>query len=315
MAANVETMMYVREKPWHGLGTMVMEAPTSADALHLAGLDWTVDQTPVYTDAGIEITGYKANRRNSDNAILGIVSDRYKIVQNTEAFEFTDALIGETENGVVKYETAGSLCGGKRVWLLAKMPTQKILDDDVEPYMFFSNTHDGSGAIKVGITPVRIVCNNTLNIALNTAKRQWSTKHIGNMQSKLEEAKLCLQLADKYMKGLNEEADRFANATLYKEQIDEIFNEMFPIDDDTTERKKNNINEFKNEYYMCYLRPDIAQFMNTAWGAVNAMSDVVTHSAPKRNTANYAENRWGKIMDGHAIFDQFCSLVNQKISV
>ena len=315
MAANVETMMYVREKPWHGLGTMVMEAPTSADALRLAGLDWTVDQTPVYTDAGIEITGYKANRRNSDNAILGIVSDRYKIVQNTEAFEFTDALIGETENGVVKYETAGSLCGGKRVWLLAKMPTQKILDDDVEPYMFFSNTHDGSGAIKVGITPVRIVCNNRLNIALNTAKRQWSTKHIGNMQSKLEEAKLCLQLADKYMKGLNEEADRFANATLYKEQIDEIFNEMFPIDDDTTERKKNNINEFKNEYYMCYLRPDIAQFMNTAWGAVNAMSDVVTHSAPKRNTANYAENRWGKIMDGHAIFDQFCSLVNQKISV
>ena len=315
MAANVETMMYVREKPWHGLGTMVMEAPTSADALRLAGLDWTVDQTPVYTDAGIEITGYKANRRNSDNAILGIVSDRYKIVQNTEAFEFTDALIGETENGVVKYETAGSLCGGKRVWLLAKMPTQKILDDDVEPYMFFSNTHDGSGAIKVGITPIRIVCNNTLNIALNTAKRQWSTKHIGNMQSKLEEAKLCLQLADKYMKGLNEEADRLANATLYKEQIDEIFNEMFPIDDDTTERKKNNINEFKNEYYMCYLRPDIAQFMNTAWGAVNAMSDVVTHSAPKRNTANYAENRWGKIMDGHAIFDQFCSLVNQKISV
>lgn len=315
MAANVETMMYVREKPWHGLGTMVMEAPTSADALRLAGLDWTVDQTPVYTDAGIEITGYKANRRNSDNAILGIVSDRYKIVQNTEAFEFTDALIGETENGVVKYETAGSLCGGKRVWLLAKMPTQKILDDDVEPYMFFSNTHDGSGAIKVGLTPVRIVCNNTLNIALNTAKRQWSTKHIGNMQSKLEEAKLCLQLADKYMKGLNEEADRLANATLYKEQIDEIFNEMFPIDDDTTERKKNNINEFKNEYYMCYLRPDIAQFMNTAWGAVNAMSDVVTHSAPKRNTANYAENRWGKIMDGHAIFDQFCSLVNQKISV
>ena len=315
MAANVETMMYVREKPWHGLGTMVMEAPTSADALRLAGLDWTVDQTPVYTDAGIEITGYKANRRNSDNAILGIVSDRYKIVQNTEAFEFTDALIGETENGVVKYETAGSLCGGKRVWLLAKMPTQKILDDDVEPYMFFSNTHDGSGAIKVGLTPVRIVCNNTLNIALNTAKRQWSTKHIGNMQSKLEEAKLCLQLADKYMKGLNEEADRFANATLYKEQIDEIFNEMFPIDDDTTERKKNNINEFKNEYYMCYLRPDIAQFMNTAWGAINAMSDVVTHSAPKRNTTNYAENRWGKIMDGHVMFDQFVNLINQKISV
>ena len=315
MAANVETMMYVREKPWHGLGTMVAEAPTSADALRLAGLDWTVNQTPVYTDAGIEIHGYKANRRSSDDAILGIVSDRYKIVQNTEAFEFTDALIGETENGVVKYETAGSLAGGKRIWLLAKMPTQKVLDDDIEPYMVFTNSHDGTGAIRIAMTPQRVVCQNTLNIALNTAKRQWSTKHVGDMQSKLEEAKLCLQLADKYMNGLAEEAERLANAKLYKEQIDEILDEMFPIGDDTTERKKNNINDFKNGYYMCYLRPDIAQFMNTAWGAVNAMSDVVTHSAPKRNTANYAENRWGKIMDGHAIFDQFCSLVNQKISV
>ena len=315
MAANVETMMYVREKPWHGLGTMVAEAPTSADALHLAGLDWTVNQTPVYTDAGIEIPGYKANRRSSDDAILGIVSDRYKIVQNTEAFEFTDALIGETENGVVKYETAGSLAGGKRIWLLAKMPTQKVLDDDIEPYMVFTNSHDGTGAIRIAMTPQRVVCQNTLNIALNTAKRQWSTKHVGDMQSKLEEAKLCLQLADKYMNGLAEEAERLANAKLYKEQIDEILDEMFPIEDGITERKKNNINDFKNEYYMCYLRPDIAQFMNTAWGAVNAMSDVVTHSTPKRNTANYAENRWGKIMDGHAIFDQFCSLVNQKISV
>ena len=315
MSANVETMFSVRQVPWHGLGTIVNEAPTSAEALNLAGLNWTVDQTPVYTDAGIEIHGYKANRRSSDGSILGIVSDRYKIVQNTEAFEFTDTIVGETENGVVKYETAGSLCGGKKIWLLAKMPTQKILDDDVEPYMFFSNSHDGSGAIKVGLTPIRIVCNNTLNIALANAKRQWSTKHIGDMQSKLEEAKLCLQLADKYMDNLAIEAERLANTKLYKEQIDEILNEMFPVEEDASERKKNNVKELKNEYYMCYVQPDIAKFIGTAYGAVNAMSDLVTHSSPKRNTANFNENRWGKIMDGHALLDQFVSLVNQKISV
>lgn len=315
MAANVETMMYVRQVPWHGLGTMVTEAPTSADALHLAGLDWTVDQTPVYTDAGIEIPGYKANRRSSDNSILGIVSDRYRIVQNTEAFEFTDAIVGETENGVVKYETAGSLNGGKKIWLLAKMPTQKILDDDVEPYMCFSNTHDGSGAIRICMTPIRVVCANTLSMALNTAKRQWSTKHMGDMQSKLEEAKLCLQLADKYMRGLDEEADRLANATLYREQIDEILNELFPVEDDASERKKRNVQAMKDDFYVAYFMPDILKFGESAYRAVNAMSDVVTHTTPKRNTASYAENRWGRIMDGDAIFDQFVNLVNKKISV
>ena len=315
MAANVETMMYVREKPWHGLGTMVQEAPTSADALRLAGLDWTVDQTPVYTDTGIEIPGYKANRRSSDGSILGIVSDRYKIVQNTEAFEFTDAIVGETEDGVVKYETAGSLCGGKKIWLLAKMPTQKILDDDVEPYMVFTNSHDGTGAIRIAMTPIRVVCQNTMNMALAQAKRQWSTKHMGDMQSKLEEAKLCLQLADKYMKGLDEEADRLANATLYKEQIDEILDELFPVEEDASERKKRNVQAMKDDFWVAYFMPDISQFRNTAWGCVNAMSDVITHATPKRNTANYNENRWGKIMDGHVLLDQFVNLVNKKISV
>lgn len=314
MAANVESMFYVRQVPWHGLGTMVQEAPTSEDALRMAELDWRVEQTPVFTDAGIEIPGYKANRRNTDGSILGIVSDRYRIVQNTEAFEFTDAIVGETEDGVVKYETAGSLCGGKRIWLLAKMPTKKVLDDDVEPYMFFSNSHDGTGSIKVGMTPVRIVCANTLAIALNTAKRQWSTKHVGDMQSKLEEAKLCLRMADSYMANLDVEADRLANAKLYKEQIEEILDEMFPADDNTSERKKNNIVQFKNQFWTAYNMPDIQKFEDSAWMAVNAMSDVITHSAPRRNTASYNENRWGKIMDGHIVFDQFVSMVNKKIA-
>lgn len=315
MAANVETMFSVREVPWHGLGTIVQEAPTSADALHLAGLDWTVEQTPVYMENGIIIPNYKANVRSTDNSCLGIVTDRYKIVQNTEAFEFTDAIVGETENGIVTYETAGSLCGGKKIWLLAKMPVQKVLDDEVEPYMFFSNSHDGTGAIKVGMTPIRIVCNNTLNMAIAGAKRSWSTKHVGDMQSKLEEAKLCLQMADKYMKGLEEEADRLANARLYKEQLDEILNELFPVDDNDTDLKKRRIQTEKDNFYIAYFMPDIEKFRDTAWGAVNAMSDVITHQAPKRNTKSFDENRWGKIMDGHIIFDKFVELVNRKISV
>lgn len=314
MAANVESMFYVRETPWHGLGTRVEEALTSDEALRIAGLNWEVDQTPVYTKEGLLIPGYKANRRSTDDAILGIVSDRYKIVQNTEAFEFTDALIGETEDGVVKYETAGSLCGGKRIWLLAKMPTKNIVGDDVEPYMFFSNSHDGSGAIKIGMTPIRVVCQNTLNMAMNTAKRQWSAKHVGDMQSKLEEAKHCLMMADEYMTNLDIEADKLANKKLYEDQIEEILDAMFPVDENATDRKKNNVLEFRQTFWKAYDMPDIAKFKDTAWKAVNAMSDVVTHSTPKRNTKTYNENRWGKIMDGHVMFDQFVNLVQKKIA-
>ena len=321
MAHNIETMFSAgRVKPWHYAETsevtkLIQEAPTSKDALHYAGLDWEVLQTPVYMENGIAIPNYKANVRSTDNSCLGIVTDRYKIVQNTEAFEFTDAIVGETENGVVTYETAGSLCGGRKIWLLAKMPVQKVLDDDVEPYMFFSNSHDGTGAIKVGMTPIRIVCNNTLNMALNSAKRSWSTKHVGDMQSKLEEAKLCLQMADKYMQNLDIEADRLANATLYKEQIDEILDELFPIYDNDSDRKKQNVQSAKDNFYVAYFMPDILKFGESAWRAVNAMSDFVTHSTPQRNTKSYNENRWGKIMDGHAIMDQFVELVNKKISV
>lgn len=315
MAANVESMFYVRQVPWHGLGVNVEKAPTSEDALRYADLDWRVEQTPVFTDSGIEIPGYKANRRDTDGSILGIVSDRYKIVQNTEAFEFTDEIVGETENGVVTYETAGSLAGGKKIWLLAKMPTQKVLDDDIEPFMVFTNSHDGSGAIRIAMTPIRVVCQNTLNMALNNAKRQWSTKHVGDMQSKLEEAKLCLQLANNYMISLDEEADRLANARLYREQIEQILEEMFPVEDNASDRKKQNIFQFKQNYWTAYNMPDIAKFEDSAWKAVNAMSDVITHVAPNRKTATYNENRWGKIMDGHAIFDQFNSLVNKKIAV
>ena len=93
MAAEVETMFYTREKPWHGLGTLVAEAPESREALRIAGLNWKVLQEPVYTENDELIQGYKANVRDSDRKILGVVTDRYKVIQNEEAFAFTDALL------------------------------------------------------------------------------------------------------------------------------------------------------------------------------------------------------------------------------
>lgn len=305
MPALVESMMYVREKPWHGLGTRVEEAPTSSDALRMAGLDWNVVQRNIQVCGGAKIQNYTANVRDSDGAVLGVVSERYKIVQNAEAFEFTDSLIG----GDVRYETAGSLNGGRKIWLLAKLPETEIVGDKTEPYLCFTNTHDGSGAIRVCMTPIRIVCNNTLNLALCSARRAWSVRHTGDMASKMHEARVCLEMACAYMDELGQTADRLANTTVSRDKLGEILDEMFPITEDSTDREKQNIQKLKDDYMVCYFAPDIMKFRGTAWGAVNAMSDMISHNAPRRKTANYRENNWGRIMDGHAMLDKFVSLV------
>lgn len=305
MPALVESMMYVREKPWHGLGTRVEEAPNSADALRMAGLDWNVVQRNIQVCGGAKIQNYKANVRDSDGAVLGVVSERYKIVQNAEAFEFTDSLIG----GDVRYETAGSLNGGRKIWLLAKLLETEIVGDKTEPYLCFTNTHDGSGAIRVCMTPIRVVCNNTLNLALCSARRAWSVRHTGDMASKMHEARVCLEMACAYMDELGQTADRLANTTVSRDKLGEILDEMFPITEDSTDREKQNIQKLKDDYMVCYFAPDIMKFRGTAWGAVNAMSDMISHNAPRRKTANYRENNWGRIMDGHAMLDKFVSLV------
>ena len=304
MPAEVETMMYVREKPWHGLGTEVTEAPTSADALRFAGLDWQVNQEPVFNSRGGIVKGYKANVRDSDGSVLGIVGDRYKVVQNADAFRFTDDLIG----GDVCYETAGSLREGKQIWLLAKMPERRIAGDSVEPYLCFTTSHSGESGVKVCMTPIRVVCNNTLNIALSSAKRVFSMRHTETVHDRLEEARNCLFRADEYMDGLAEYADYAAYRRLGDDEIHSILDELFPVTDQTTEREKSTIDKIKNEYWVCYLAPDIMRFRGTAWGAINAMSDMVTHSMPHRNTKNYAENNWGRIMDGHTLIDRMAKL-------
>lgn len=191
MPANVETMFSVRETPWHGLGRIIMDAPASREALELAGLDWQVESRNIYSGTGAMIPGYRANVRSTDDAVLGVVSDRYRIVQNEEAFQFTDDLLGEG----VTYETAGSLQGGKKVWMLARLPRKYLIaGDQVEPYLVIFNSHDGSSGVKVAMTPIRVVCQNTLNLALNTAKRSWTARHTENVLFRVQDARETLQL-------------------------------------------------------------------------------------------------------------------------
>lgn len=307
MAANVETMFYTRTKPWHGLGTMVMEAPTSKAALELAGLDWQVIQKELKTADGIPVTGFKANVRNTDEQVLGVVTDRYQIVQNEEAFAFTDALLGEG----VTYETAGSLQNGRRTWILAKLPQRYIISgDEITPYLVFMNSHDGTGAIKAAMTPIRVVCQNTLNLALNTAKRSWSTNHTGDIKGKMEDARYTLLYADKYMAELGKVIDALNQKKLSDRQVYEYIDELFPLVENATEQQKKNLLRLKEDVKMRYYEaPDLAHVGKNAYRFVNAVSDFATHSRPLRERKNYKESLFAKTVDGNPMIDKAFQLV------
>lgn len=310
MAHEVESIAYTSceengwFKPWHGLGQPVREFMTSAEALTAAGLDWNVINKPVFVE-GKQIPGYVANVRDIDGSVLGIVSPKYKIVQNKVAFDFTDNLIGDE----VRYETAGSLKGGRTIFLTAQLPKSKILDDDFENYIVFCNTHDGTGAIKVCTSSIRVVCNNTLNVALNSAKRSWSTRHMGDMQSKVWEAQHTLQLANKYTEELSKFAEKAVEYKIDEEKTFDIISQLFPSNTEDSDRKQANAKKSREEFTSFIYTVDLRPYVGTAWGLINAAAAFAAHRVPQRNTSTYRENNMEKIINGHPILDFVTSAI------
>lgn len=307
MPAEVESMFYVREAPWHGLGKRVELALSSEEALKEGGLDWTVTQKPVMTEDFLPIPGYKANLRDTDGRVLGVVTDRYKIVQNHEAFAFTDGLLGEG----VRYETAGSLQNGKKVWILARLPENYIISGDrVSPYLVFSNSHDGSGSIKVAMTPIRVVCQNTLNLALNDAKRIWATIHTGDIKSKLDEAKKTILLAEHYMDKLGVEIDRLNKVKLTDAKVLEYISELMPMPDNASKIQEKNVKQLRNDIEMRYFEaPDLSHISKNGYRFINAISDFATHAKPLRETSSYKENVFSKTIEGNPLIDKAYELI------
>ena len=302
MSANVETMFSARVKPWHGIGTVVEECPNSKEALGLAGLDWQVEQKDIYTDGETLVPGYKANVRNSDQRVLGVVSDRYQVVQNEEAFAFTDELLG----GGVRYETAGALQGGRRTFILARLPQRFIIaGDEITPYFVIMNSHDASCSIKAAMTPVRVVCQNTLNLAFRTAKRTWMTKHTSNIMERIDDARITLQFAEQYMKELGKGVDELARKRLTDKKVMEYMSEFFPVTADmTAAQRKNNLSLLGDMKARYFDAPDLQDMGKNGYRFVNAVSDFATHAEPIRKTKNYKENLFLKTVEGNPMIDR-----------
>lgn len=281
---STDTMFSVREVPWHGLGTVVSETPNSTEAIKLAGLDWNVEQQRVSYDANtktgqinITLNDRFINYRSDTGEFLGIVSNEYKPVQNVKAFEFTDGLL-EIDEGIT-YETAGSIKGGKHVWLLAKMPEKIILGDSYNPFMLFSCGHDGKTPVTVTMTPVRVVCSNTLTLALSTSNshRTWRFTHNGNIMDKLHEAKMIVLRSTKYMEDFEKEAEEMGTAKVSNQDIQNLLGYLFPIEITDGKRKQNSVRESIESFNHCYNMDDLSNIRGTKWGIISAISDMETH--------------------------------------
>ena len=211
----------------------------------------------------------------------------------------------------MRYETAGSLQDGRKVWLLARLPREYIISGErISPYLVFSNTHDGSGAVKVALTPVRVVCNNTLNLALQTAKRSWSMIHTGNISDKIQEAKDTLFMAENYMENLGKEFELLRKQKITDAQLNEYIEQLLPLDENATAVQNKNITRLRRDLTKRYYdAPDLQSTGFNAYRFINAVSDFATHADPLRRTANYNENLFARTIDGNPMIDKAYQLV------
>ena len=305
MPAAIDSMFSVREVPWHGLGEVLDKHPKSVeDALKKSGLNWDVLQRPVKVTVPVvgektktrtltldgregENEGYFVNLRSDTMEPLGVVTGRYRPVQNVEAFDFLASVFG-TE---LHFETAGALMGGRRVWVMLRLPEFiEVGGDPLGPYAFISNSHDGKSSVTTALTPVRIVCMNTLTAALNRAKgldaqRTYTLRHLGDMQSKLAEAREVLQVTVNYYEQFKLLGDKLARTKCSDAKVRAYLDRILPTDG-LGDRAIENREEAKSLIRQIFKGDGPAgdttgDSPGTFWTLYNAASEFADHCRPE----------------------------------
>lgn len=250
MTTGRAAVMVVGQPAWHRLGVNVAEAQTSDEAIKLAGLDWTVEQCPVQTvrtvevdgkliTKSIDVPGRYCNLRSDTEAPLAVVSDSYRVFQNREAFDFMDTIVGEK---LAMFETAGSLRGGRQVWMMARLPgdLRATPNDVTNPYILLTNTHDGSQSLRMIPTAVRVVCQNTLTLALSrSARTQGITiRHCESLKDRIAEARRSLEIVTKRLDAYSVDMKRMVERTMTSEEIAAYFTRIVKGATDSEKNQK-----------------------------------------------------------------------------
>lgn len=296
-------MFYVGSKPWHGLGTELLNPPTIKEAIVYAGLDWDVNLEAVYySDVSLAGTTYeiipdaRVVRRGTDGKILGVVGTKYEPLQNTEAFAWFDPFVS---NGFVELETAGSLAEGKKVWILAKIKSDPLVikgQDIVEKYILLSNSHDGSMAVSAGYTPIRVVCNNTLSMAQNNSASQLlKVRHTRTMKDTLEKIREIMCITNAAFEATANQyrllASRDINAKTLEKYVKVVLDQD-KLASEITTKGRNQVERVIQlfEYGNGNNMPEIR---GTVWAAYNAVTDYISHEASSNLDKRYASLWFG----------------------
>ena len=290
-----------REPGWHNLGTVVNDKLTAEDAIKHAELDWTVElhplQSPVITDEGVEVVSVpdkfavvrKHPLKNSRDA-LGVVGTRYTPIQNREVFKFLDAL---TDGGAT-YETAGSMDGGRKIFITMQMPSSILIDgkDKSDMYLFATTSHDGSFSLNVSLTAVRVVCYNTWRMARRASEFKHTIRHTANSDKSIVKAREVMSMTFEYAGYLQEQAEKLASIDVFAHDVLTFTENLFPYPKDVfqnmhqldkqQERIKNNIDDKRNRVENLYLHSQGNQGIGTAWGLFNAVTEYADYYSQAR---------------------------------
>ena len=321
--ANQEYSFFsVKERAWHGLGKIVEQYPTSAEAIKFAGLDYRVEKRPLFTYDNenhtgdpdndiiipeIEVPDYFATIRTDTEQVLGVVGKDYQVVQNVNAFEFFDAIVGGGEG--MLYETAGALGKGERIFITAKLPGYIRVgkDDFIEQYLFLTTSHDGFGSITAAFTPIRIVCNNTLNAAMANHSGAIKIRHTASANDRLKQAHTLMGISSNLGAELQGLFNQWAQVRITDKEVKkliqvamapnkEVLKNLETGKDDELSTTYTNIVDKVFEYAITSPTQQMETTAGTVFGAYNAVTGYF------QNVRNYKDDeaKFKSIIEGTA---------------
>lgn len=283
-----------RTTTWDAIGKSVEECSSMEQVLEASGLDYVVEKRPVYfsKDWNGEATEEIVNRfvtvRTSDMHPYDVVSDKFEIIQNRDAFDFVNYM-GED----LQFEKAGETANGM-VYVIGKLPEVNILGDAFVPHVIFRNGFSGKVKITAAICPLRIVCQNQFNFAFNDANNAVTIRHVRNAEAKLEEAREVLRLSAGYMARISAMAETYAQRKLSPKALEWVLNMMFPIKDRESMNAYaiHRLEEARSKFTKAYNADDNSNFRGTAWGMINAYTDFITHQEAMGKTDTKEEGKF-----------------------
>lgn len=285
------SMFFVGETPWHKLGIQLEGNVTTEQALKAAKLDWDVGMRPLFNELGTKST-HRETFRMDTGAVLGVVGPRYHPLQNTAAFNFFEPLVND---GTLAYETAGVLNDGKRVWILAKVkrsPMQIVKGDEVEAYVLLSNSHDGTMAIRVGFTPIRVVCSNTLAIAHDIKdSKLLRITHSTGAETALAEIRKTMQMAERGFTATAEQFRLLARHQVNAADLKKYIQVVFDLKDEAERGRDSTIEASVIRLFEGGRGNNAPGVAGTVWAAYNAVTEYMQYEAG-RNEGSRLNSLW-----------------------